>query len=322
MQTSDTAVRSADGAAGDGIASGGRPSSRRARTVFVVVLLVVVGFVARSLVTEGSDSVLVRWLPWMQKTPVTLFFGDATSDRLVPVSRGLGRVGATPEGLLDALLAGPTEGIGLRSLVPAGTSVAGVDLTGSTLTVDLAGDVMELSAPLTRRAVFASLASWPGVDQVIVTVDGTAIAPPTEPLLYFYDEPRDMLVAEPTIAADPRELATAFLAGPGDPALTGLPTDVTLNSFGVNQDNGLLTLEMSYVPSLRQFALDHPDAVRRVLVGFITTMTTAFPQVDAVYLDFEGHATLGLGQCADLLRSAQLTPETINDERVLARYGT
>lgn len=322
MQTSDTAVRSADGAIGDGQASGGGPSSRRARTIVVVVLLVVVGFVARSLVTDGSESILVRWLPWMQKTPVTLFFGDASSDRLVPVSRGLGHDEATPEGLLDALFAGPAEGIGLRTLVPQDTRAASVDLTGSTLTVALTGDVMELSAPLAKRALFSSLASWPGVDQVVVTVNGDPLAAPQGPLLYFYDEPRDMLVAEPTAAADPRELATAFLAGPADPSLTGLPTDVTLNSFGVNQDNGLLTLEMSYVPSLRQFALDHPDAVRRVLVGFIATMTTAFPQVDAVYLDFEGHATLGLGQCADLLRSAQLTPETINDERVLARYGT
>ncbi len=321
MQTSDTAVRSSDGAVGDGPASGGPGSSRRVRTVLLVVVLIAAGFVARSLVTEGSDSFLVRWLPWMQKTPVTVYFGDAAGDRLVPVSRALGHDVSTPEGLLDSLFAGPADGLGLRSLIPAGTSVTSVDLTGSTLRVDLAGDAMEVSAPLTRRALFASLASWPGVGEVVVTVNGTPLDRPSDPLLYFYDEPRDMLVATPTVAADPRELATAFLAGPTDPSLTGLPTDVTLNSFGVNQDNGLLTLEMSYVPSLRQFALDHPDAVRRVLVGFITTMTTAFPQVDAVYLDFEGHATLGLGQCADLLRSAQLTPETINDERLLARYG-
>jgi spore germination protein GerM len=252
---------------------------------------------------------------------VTLFFGDATSDRLVPVSRGLSHSEATPDGLFAALVAGPVDGIGLRSLVPEGTALVATDLAGATLSVDLTGDTTELSAPLTRQALFASLASWPGVDEVRVTVDGTPLEAPGGVLLYFYDEPRDMLVVEPAVAADPRGLATAFLAGPADPALTGLPTDVTLNSFGVNQSNGLLTLEMSYPPSLRQFALDHPDAVRRALVGFITTMTTAFPQVDAVYLDFEGHATLGLGQCADLLRSAQLTPELINDERLLGRYS-
>ena len=300
--------------------AGGSASSRRLRATFLVVTLLVGGFLARSLVTEGSDSVLVRWLPWLQKTPITLYFGDVSGDGLIPVSRALPRDEATPQGLVDALLAGPSAGVGLRNLVPRGTTVTAVTLVGSALSVDFSGDFMELSAPLTRRALFATLRSWPDAETVAITVGGTALEEPTDLLVYFYDEPRDMLVAQSGSALDPRELATLFLRGPADPRLIGLPTDVTLNSFGVNPANGLLTLEMSYVPSLRQFALDHPEAVRRVLEGFIATMTTAFPQVDAVYLDFEGYATLGLGQCADLLRSAQLTPETLNDERLLGRY--
>lgn len=322
MQTSESAVGFAAEIAGDLPSSPHRGrTSKQVRNAVLVVTLLVGGFVARSLATDGSDSLLVRWLPWMQKTQVTVFYADASGEYLVPVSRSLPRDQANPQGLVDSLFSGPIDGIGLQRLLPAGTTATSVALDGGTLSLDLSGDVMELSAPLVRRSLFESLRSWPDASEVFITVDGVALEVPTEPLVYFYDEARDMLVATPTAAGDPRDLATAFLAGPGDDWLTGLPTDVTLNSFGLNQDNGLLTLELSYVPSLRRFAVDHPESVRRVLEGLIATMTTAFPQVDAVYLDFEGHATLGLGQCADLLRSAQLPPGVLNDERVLGRFS-
>jgi hypothetical protein len=57
--------------------------------------------------------------------------------------------------------------------------------------------------------------------------------------------------------------------------------------------------------------------MRRTLEGLIATLTTATPETNFVYLDFEGHATLGLGQCANLLRTVQPTPEILNDERLL-----
>ncbi len=80
-----------------------------------------------------------------------------------------------------------------------------------------------------------------------------------------------------------------------------------------------MRLELTYRPSLREYALDHPDDVRRVLEGLIATFTTGFPQVQGVYLDFEGHNALGAGQCANLLNTAQLRPEMLNDERLLER---
>jgi hypothetical protein len=138
-------------------------------------------------------------------------------------------------------------------------------------------------------------------------------------LVYFYDESRDMLLGFPTAADEPRAVLAEFLAGPGDPALVGLPADVELLEFDFTSDSGLLSLDFTYLPSVRNFALDHPDAMRRVLEGLIATMTTGFPQIDGLYLDFEGRATLGLGQCADLLRTLQLQPEVLNDERLLAR---
>jgi hypothetical protein len=50
-------------------------------------------------------------------------------------------------------------------------------------------------------------------------------------------------------------------------------------------------------------------------------MTTEFPEIEGVWIDFEGHANLGLGQCAHLLRTLQLHPEVLNDERLLSRYA-
>ena len=44
---------------------------------------------------------------------------------------------------------------------------------------------------------------------------------------------------------------------------------------------------------------------------------TELKEVQAVMLDFEGQAQLGLGQCRDLLRTVQLRPDILNDERII-----
>ena len=53
--------------------AGGR---RRWRATAVVLALFLVGVLARSIAVDGSDSFLVRWLPWMQRTEVTMYYGD------------------------------------------------------------------------------------------------------------------------------------------------------------------------------------------------------------------------------------------------------
>ena len=293
---------------------------RRLRLGALVVAALAAGLIARSLVTDGSDSFLVRWLPWLGDTPVTLQFTDGSRAALVPVSRTLPR-DATVDDLIAALLAGPAEGTGLESLLPSGTVAGRVALTAGVLEVDLSGDPADYEAPLVREAIWHSLASWKGVDTVELSVGGTPVdvMDSTGHLVYFYDEARDMLVAQPSAASEPRDVLAEFLAGPSTAGLVGLPADVELLEFDYSADSGLLSMDFTYLPSVRTFALDHPEAMRRVLEGLIATMTTGFPQIDGLYLDFEGRATLGLGQCADLLRTLQLQPEILNDERVLAR---
>lgn len=288
-------------------------------TGIVVVALVGGGLVARSLVADGADSPLLRWLPWMQDRTATVFFGDAGSPALVPVARTVPR-DADAALVIDELLAGPNSDLGLVGLLPPGTTATRVVEGEALLEIDLTGDPAAFADPLIKAALRHTLASWDATLVPRVTVSGTALdLSGGEQLVYFYSEERDALLAFPMPAADPRDVLAAFLDGPSTSGLVGLPADVELIDFEYSASSGLLSLDFTYRPSVRDFALDHPDAMRRVLEGLIATMTTGFPQIDGLYLDFEGRAALGLGQCADLLRTLQLTPEVLNDERLLAR---
>ena len=258
---------------------------------------------------------LVRWLPFLNRPTVTLFFSDG--DDLVPVSRTVPRSETDPGRLMAMLLDGPAPGTGLDDPFPPGTTAA-TSLVDGVLTVDLSREFAAADT-LAREAMLQSVSTWPGVDEARVTVAGEPLETNSSGrLLYFYDEGRDMLVARPVGLVAPADVLDAYLEGPDDPALTGLPDDIEALDV-ILEPNGLLRLEFTYRPSLRSYALDHPEAMRRVLQGLIATFTTGFPDVEAVYLDFEGRNALGAGQCANLLNTAQLRPEVLNDERLLAR---
>lgn len=295
-------------------------SRRRFRIALLVVAALVTGGIARSIASEGSDSFLVSWLPWMRETPATMYFVDTSTTALVPVTRMLSR-DTTVEDFVAEFVAGPADGAGLSGVIPTNTAVTSVTLESGTLAVALTGDPTTFDSPTSREAIRQTLTSWKGVDVVSFSVGGVPVdvMDSSGHLVFFYDEQRDMLIAEPVVAREPRDVLDAFLEGPAAADLVGLPEDVELLEFEFSQDSGLLSLNFTYLPSVRAFAFDHPTAMRRVLEGLITTMTTEFPQIQGLYLDFEGHATLGLGQCADLLRTLQLQPEILNDERLLAR---
>ena len=293
----------------------------RITTVTLVVVALIIGLIGRSVVSDGTDSGFVRWLPWLNQTAVTLFYGDAAGDYLVPVSREISPDDARPEVLIETLLAGPANGSGLVTLIPDGTVATSVVLENGALHVDLSGSYRAGASELTHESVLQSMRSWPGVDAVSVTVDGIPLEfDSTGHLIYFYDEAHDMLVARPTDMELPRDVLAEYLAGSGDPRLAGLPADI--ESLGANLgSNQLLTLEFTFRDSLRDYAIDHPSSVRRVLEGLIATFSTGFPQVGGVLLDFEGHNALGLGQCANLLNTVQSQPKVLNDERLLSRYA-
>lgn len=289
---------------------------RRWRVMALVAAVFVLGILARSMAIDGSDSFFVRWLPWMQRTPVTMYYADPDRPVLVPVSRSLDR-SATVDDFVTGYLAGPSAGSGLESPIPPGVTVGAVTLDEGVLRLDLSGDPID--QPLAIEALHHTLLSWDGVESVILTVGGAEVAASGSHLLFFYDEARDMLVSEPVALDAPRDVIAAFLQGPSGSGLLGLPGDVKMISFEYDPSRELLRLDFTFTDSVSRFAVDHPRATRRVLEGLIATMTIGFPQFEGVYLDFEGHSALGLGQCADLLRNLQVTPETLNDERLLAR---
>lgn len=299
------------------------PGNQARRVVggIVIVLLVLAGWGARSVAVDGSESALVRWLPWMQRTSITLYFADPALPGLVPISRFLPESDTPAEEIVTELLKGPQEGLGLVPLIPSDTVLRHADLQQGLLSVDLSGVPAGFGDPDVVESIRLSLTSWSDVEQLDVTLNGEPMdfASQAGHRLFYWNPSKDMLVAQPASATDPVEVLSEYLAGSSDPDLFGLPSDIQVLEFDLNTQNGLLTLDFTYLPSLRTFALDNPDGMRRVLEGLIATMTTTFPEVDGVYLDFEGQAMLGLGQCADLLRSLQLPPDVLNDERLLIR---
>lgn len=286
-----------------------------------VIGTLLVGLLARSIVVDGTDSAFVRWLPWLDRETVNLFFSDPSGEYLVPVTRTVSQDAATPEALLADLLEGPNAGTGLTTPIPPGTTVTSMSFDEGVLAVDLGGAFTLDSPFLAHEAVLQSLRSWPGVEVVNVTVGGTPLdSNSSGHLLFFYDETLDMLVARPTNLIRPGDVLAAWMEGPSDPRFVGLPGDI--RSTGVELGaNELLSLRFTFEPSLREFAVDHPEAVRRVLIGLIATFNTGYPDIGAVLLDFDGQNALGLGQCANLLNTAQTMPDVLNDERLLARYA-
>jgi len=295
----------------------------RSRRLWIVVLVgvaLVIGVAGRLLVSGGvANSFLADLFPWLNGTSVQLYFGDQTDTSLVPVSRTLTGDNESPEGLVTALLEGPAGGIGLVNLIPDGTVAHSVSVDGSMLEVDLSSRYLDRTSPLADEALVQSLASWPDVEVVRVTVDGVPLdaAPTSGHLLYFYDPDRDALIARPHRGETARDVLNAYMEGPTDGGLIGLPRDVEILGFESGTGSGLLELNMTYSPEVRRFATADGDAMRRVLEGLIATLTTGFPNTRFIYLDFEGHASLGLGQCANLLRTVQPPPKTLNDERLL-----
>jgi hypothetical protein len=277
----------------------------------------VLGAAVRGVTVDGADSAFVRWLPWLDRTTVNFYFTDPSGEFLVPVTRTLSQDETEPDALLETLLDGPSDGSGLTTPIPTGTTVEALSLIDGVLALDLGGAYTPDAPFLAHEALLQSLRGWPGVESVDLSpIDSIS----SGHLLFFYDEELNMLVAQPTNLLRPGDVLTAWIEGPPDARFVGLPDDIRPTSVELGA-NELLTLEFNFDESLRDFATDHPESVRRVLEGLIATFNVGFPDVGAVLLDFDGQNALGLGQCANLLNTAQTLPDVLNDERLLARYA-
>lgn len=92
---------------------------------------------------------------------------------------------ATLSGALDLVLGPPPEGSSadLRSSVPPGTLLNGVEVADGLATIDLTGEVDDVSGTTQKEAfaqiVFTTLA-FEGIERVRFLVDGQAISAPTD----------------------------------------------------------------------------------------------------------------------------------------------
>lgn len=264
--------------------------------------------------TGGS----AKWWPWQKSKIVTLYFPDGQV--FFPVSRRMPTNDDLPRAALQALLAGPSPGSGLTNPMPRGVEIRSFHLADGVAQIDLSRAIGDQGGEINsaETAIVDTMTALPGVTSVALSVEGQPLSEPAKrvPLLYYASA--NGLVAVPAAVTTPRATVDAYLAGPVDPELTGLPRDVRLLQYEHDPAQGLVSLNFSYTPSVRELAVDKPDRMRFALLGLITTLTE-LPQVRAVRLDFEGRTRLGLGQCSDLLRTPQPRPELLNDERLLGR---
>lgn len=293
---------------------------RRYSLAITIIILLIAGLIGRVMLSDqvqGSNG-LFSGLPWLDRTPVTLFFGDSTGQFLVPVSRTFSGAEASPHSISEAVLDGPEGNTGLVNFIPEGTRINSISIKDGIVEIDLSPEFLEADNQFASLALTNSLLSSPGVDRVITSVDGTLIdrSDLGNRLMYYVMD--ELLIAVPVRAKDVQSALAAFLDGPEIPELVGLPSDVRLLQSDFDPGNGLLSLNFTYTDSVQALGIDYPDTMRQVLIGLIATLTD-FPEVQAVTLDFEGHARLGLGQCADLLRAPQIKPAVLNDERLLTR---
>ncbi|MFQ5923412.1 MAG: GerMN domain-containing protein [Anaerolineales bacterium] len=279
----------------------------------VVAAVLIVGLVARTGLTSGEVE-LPDWLARLRGLPITLYVADPSDSYLVPVTRIFsGDQAVTPQDIVDSLSAGEWGSNGLNSPLPVGATIQKLSQDSGMVRLELLADFAEGQEQLAVVALAQSLSTLPDVRSVHITVNGASQVS-DQRLLYF--SAAGLLVAEPIVARTPEEALAAFLRGPAAEGVMGLPEDVRLLDYELNSANGLLSVNLTYTPSVRELAVQQPEAIRQVLIGLIATLT-AFDEVEAVRLDFEGHARLGLGQCSDLLRAPQIHPQILNDERLL-----
>ena len=290
--------------------------SRLPLQILALTALLATGLWLRTLPPMGVATDIASWWPWSPARIATLYFSDGQF--LFPVSRRIPSSDDLPRAVLEALLAGPRADSGLVSPIPKGVEIRAMTLVSGEAWVDLSSEFLAESED-TRAAEFSileTLTSLPDITSVAIGVEGEPVTESTERVPLVYLPSSNGLVALRALAATPKGALNRYVGSPPDPDLTLLPSDVRLLEYDYDGDDRLVSLNFSYTPSVRALALDKPERMRLLLLGLIAGLTE-FPEVDAVRVEFEGHASLGLGECSDLLHSRQPRPGLLNDERLL-----
>lgn len=289
------------------------------KPVHFVIFTIVLGFVARLILVNVPDTDLpyLNWFPWLNRTSITFYYADDSGKYLIPVSQTIDNNANSHQTVIDTLMEDPKEGRGLVSIIPRNMEFLSTSIDENIVTVDITLSEISTDLTLPILAIRYSFQSLPEVDGVIFTIDGNPMdsAISSSHLAYYIQN--DLFVAIPTEAGSPEVALNEYMARTNKDGLVGLPSDVHLLDYDVNSVNGLMSLNFTYTDSIRELGIEQPETMRQVLIGLIATMTQ-FPEITAVSLNFEDHARLGFGQCADLLRSPQIAPIIFNDRRLVS----
>lgn len=306
---------------------------RRLAWLMGSVLVLLTGAILRSFADQPVVADLRAWLPWFNQPTVTLYFPDRSNKLLIPVTRPVASAEDLPQVALDELRRGPQADSPLQSALPADLTVTLTTVAAGVAYVDLAGAAVsaldEQATAVVTQSLEQTLLALPQLDQVVFTVggrpwtaltDAQAEATARQDALFYYVY--GAYLAPVTVAMQGegdllQQVVQAYLQGPpAEQPLTGLPPDTRLLALTFNQENGLVYVNFSYTQAVRNLALADPNRMRLLLTALIYTLTEQ-PGVKAVMLDFEGQSQLGLGQCSSLLRTPQLRPAILNDERAI-----
>jgi spore germination protein GerM len=286
----------------------------------MVAAVAIVGAWLRGLPTSSSASASGLVWPWSQAT-LTVY--HAAGPHLFPVSRRVRATDDLPRIALQTLIDGPAPGSAPTRAVPAGVSLDSIHVVDGVAVVTLQGSLVDTPEDIDTAtlAIVQTLTTISGIDAVTLRLGHHVVTTSTRrrPLLYFAAP--DGLTAVTTMATTPHGAVEAYLTGPPSgpftaPPLVGLPRDVRL--LGYSFVDGLVSVNLSYSPSVRTLALERPDTMRTVILGLIASLTEQ-AGVRAALVDFEGRSQLGLGECSDLLRRPLPRPRLLNDERLVGR---
>jgi spore germination protein GerM len=293
-------------------------SNMNPRVVLFLVALAGTGIWLRTLPLGSGTPRMAGWWPFARSADVTLYFTDGPF--LFPVTRRLPASADVPGAALEALFEGPRAGSGLTSPVPLGLEVRSLAVEGGVARIDLSADLVEGTWDRVgvETAILETMTSLPGVTSVELSVGGHPSEGPRTrtPLLYYASAEGLKAVPNPAMSAE--AAVAAYMAGPPDATLVGLPRDVRLAGYAYDNADGVVSLDFTYTDSTRTLAIEKPDIMRSVLLGLVASLTE-LPGVQAVEIDFGGQSRLGLGECSDLLRTRQPRPRLLNDERLLGR---
>jgi spore germination protein GerM len=309
----------------------------------LIAALLLVGAILRPVIALTPEPISVA--PQYARSAMTLYEVLEQPGYLVPVARRTLEAEVGPENSVTQLLAGPQAGPDLVGPFAPGTQLAGFEVSGGRVSVDLSPGALEgVDAGRAVDALVLTLTEFPEISIVSVAVAGVSldasgsavetarylerpVLNPETPAateggteIFFAYDGVDRYLVPITRASAPseREPTTAmaqFLAGPlaGSGLEPVLPDDVGV--IGIRVADGLATVNFdSHLVYAYRLSKANAMFVRRAVMATLTGL----PGISAGLIEIDGSRLL-LYTCVNVTQEfPQARPWAINDEYYLS----